>query len=686
MIKKLLFLVFALFLTSIIYAQISRTSEVVTGGSTSSAGSAPYTGTRYQRVAYLIPASELNAPTVGINTNAIINKLGFVFAGSSEIAVTGTFKVWLQNTSDVTYTKSTTIAWAAAGGVTDGMTLVHDGTITLPAHTTVVDVTFSGTANTFTYTGTNIYVAFEFTNVSGTLPLAVNNAYCNSSTAPTGSANGLRRSISTTAMPTTAATSSAFRPYTRLGFTHPTTGATHNNDAEVVAIYTYGSRPISSTTNNQVRALIRNNGNNNLTNLSVTLNRFGTNTFTNTKQVNITAGNYSLVTFDGDNPSTTGLDSIKVTVPSDNVDSNNAKSVPQFVNSNTYALTYGYNTGVTATTATTATEHLMKFNTTSSITLDSVTSFYNTPAVGATYTITLRKATADGLPEAVPVWESTAQTPTGGGVANRVAILPVQVVDPTTYLNGDFYIGIRQTGTTSISLFAQQNVEFPLRPNSVYTSGSAVGALNSFIAGNLNKFYIEPRFTVVTPVTFNNFSGTKQNAINNLTWTTSTEQNNAGFYLERSADGKNFSSLEFIASKAVNGNSNSSLTYVFPDTKPLKGDNYYRLKQVDKDGKSAFSSIVLLRADKKGDLQISSIYPNPVKSEANLVITAPASDKISIAVVDMAGKLITQLNTQVVSGDNMIKLNTSGLASGTYSVKVICSNGCEAAPVKMVKF
>jgi len=192
-------------------------------------------------------------------------------------------------------------------------------------------------------------------------------------------------------------------------------------------------------------------------------------------------------------------------------------------------------------------------------------------------------------------------------------------------------------------------------------------------------------FGTVVPITLLSFKGEKQGAINKLEWTTSTEINNAGFELQRSADGTSFSQLAYMASKAVNGNSNNQLTYSINDVRPLLGNGYYRLKQVDKDGKSSYSSVVLLKGSKPTSLTISSVYPNPSVKELNMVLLSPIADDVKIVVTDITGKVLLQKAVIVSQGDNKVQLNVQSLSQGTYIVKAVCSNGCETAVHRFVK-
>jgi hypothetical protein len=205
----------------------------------------------------------------------------------------------------------------------------------------------------------------------------------------------------------------------------------------------------------------------------------------------------------------------------------------------------------------------------------------------------------------------------------------------------------------------------------------------TFDATGSGGFYVHTG-NFVLPVTLVNFKGERIGAINKLSWQTETEANNSGFELQRSADGINFSKLSFVATKADNGYSNATLSYSYNDENPLRGNNYYRLKQVDKDGKYSYSTVVLLRS-KATEITLSSVYPNPAQNELNLVITSPSSEKVTIVVTDLSGKVIMQQAAQLVIGDNQQQLKVQSLASGTYIIKAVCSSGCETAVHRFVK-
>ena len=187
------------------------------------------------------------------------------------------------------------------------------------------------------------------------------------------------------------------------------------------------------------------------------------------------------------------------------------------------------------------------------------------------------------------------------------------------------------------------------------------------------------------PIQLSNFTGKKAGDKNVLNWTTQAEQNNKEFAMERSADGINFSPISFVKTKAHNGFSTATLQYQYDDAKPFGGNNYYRLKQTDRDGAFTFSNVVLLKGNKPSVLQLSAVYPNPVRSVLNVVVSAPSVENIKLIITDLSGRQIIQHSAKMIGGDNNIQLPVSSLAKGSYLVKAICLNGCETSVQKFVK-
>ena len=156
------------------------------------------------------------------------------------------------------------------------------------------------------------------------------------------------------------------------------------------------------------------------------------------------------------------------------------------------------------------------------------------------------------------------------------------------------------------------------------------------------------------PVTLSKFDALKEGESARLTWKTEEESNNQGFYVQHSTDNVNFRELGF-----VEGNNEPS-EYQFFHRSPESGNNYYRLKQVDYDGKTDFSHIETLFFDSKD--QIWTVTPNPAVEAINLVGLEANSSTI-LEIFDVEGKVVIQ-----ETGVNQV--DVTQLPHGTYLVRI----------------
>ena len=159
-----------------------------------------------------------------------------------------------------------------------------------------------------------------------------------------------------------------------------------------------------------------------------------------------------------------------------------------------------------------------------------------------------------------------------------------------------------------------------------------VAAFDVFFMGNL-----ECQITNFNlPVDLSRFEVETMNSGVQLSWETSSEQNNEGFFVERSWDGKNWQSLQFIAG---HGTTQESHTYTYSDEHLLSGKRFYRLKQVDFDGSFEYSFILSTYFDAPNFSNPLQVFPNP--SNDFLQIQLTNSDQIeSINIMDQYGKSI----------------------------------------------
>lgn len=172
-------------------------------------------------------------------------------------------------------------------------------------------------------------------------------------------------------------------------------------------------------------------------------------------------------------------------------------------------------------------------------------------------------------------------------------------------------------------------------------------------------------FTTALPVELTNFSGRLINDQVSLAWSTGSEHSCSGFRVEHSLDGKTFDQLSFVSTKATNGNSNETLNYEFVDSKPA-ALNYYRIAQVDIDGKTNYSQIITI--DVNALTNTINTFPNPVNNQLNIQYYTSKVSKADIRLSDMLGRTVYHNANNTLVGNNQVVVDMSAMNSGMYIV------------------
>jgi hypothetical protein len=155
-----------------------------------------------------------------------------------------------------------------------------------------------------------------------------------------------------------------------------------------------------------------------------------------------------------------------------------------------------------------------------------------------------------------------------------------------------------------------------------------------------------------------------------LNWTTAAEEENAGFFIERSEDGVNYVRLNWVASL---GNTTEGHQYAYNDDENLiKGSRYYyRLIQMDQDGtEHQFCEVKTLEIPGEFVNNLS-IQPNPTKGEVVLIFDAEEDGQVQVRVFDVLGQMVLdagQFNVQ--AGNNRYPLSIQELAPATYFIQL----------------
>ncbi len=176
------------------------------------------------------------------------------------------------------------------------------------------------------------------------------------------------------------------------------------------------------------------------------------------------------------------------------------------------------------------------------------------------------------------------------------------------------------------------------------------GRVNIGVYGNTPE--ASKSSTTGLPVELLNFNALKEGRQVMLIWQTASEQNSDYFIVEQSTDAKTFSTLERVKAQ---GESNAIHNYKVLDKNPAKGMNYYRLKQMDMNGKFSYSKIIWVAMDE----DIVSFYPNPASK--TISFNKPIE---SIIIRDLQGKeVLSRRNIRAV-------LDISTLQPGVYIMDI----------------
>ena len=189
------------------------------------------------------------------------------------------------------------------------------------------------------------------------------------------------------------------------------------------------------------------------------------------------------------------------------------------------------------------------------------------------------------------------------------------------------------------------------------------------------------RDAVVLPIVLTKFTGIQQDAVIDLNWETATETNVDYFEVEHSADGNNFTKIATVASKYHN--SALPTGYNMVHDAPVKGINFYRLKQFDLDGKYSYSEIIPVQFNYP-IVQKIKIYPNPVFNNLNLELTVLQNSTLLCKIYNAAGREVKAFTTSVSAGINNVHTNISNLPNGNYIIVIINKND-RVAETKFVK-
>ncbi len=190
------------------------------------------------------------------------------------------------------------------------------------------------------------------------------------------------------------------------------------------------------------------------------------------------------------------------------------------------------------------------------------------------------------------------------------------------------------------------------RVNDIVASGDQF----RMVGTNDAKFLVN--FGSTLPVSFRSFDAKLIQGDARLAWTTASEQNSLEFRVQHSLDGSNWEELGRVAAA---GNSDRDRNYSFTHPAPAAGAHYYRLLQVDIDGRQHYSDVRLLQVIGNNALRL---YPNP--AAGNVQIQRTNTNRVYISVVNSQG----QRMYQSWHSENQVTLPSQSWPAGIYKIQV----------------
>lgn len=202
------------------------------------------------------------------------------------------------------------------------------------------------------------------------------------------------------------------------------------------------------------------------------------------------------------------------------------------------------------------------------------------------------------------------------------------------------------------------------------------------IPGSLAALFTLGSSDLPLPVNLTAFTAVAQGPDAVLNWATAQETNSQGFEVQVSADGTTFSKLGFVASATPN--SSAARAYQYRDaTAGKQGTRYYRLRQLDLDGKEGFFGPQAVAFG--AAVAAVHAYPNPFGSEINLTLQAATAGQAAVSVLDGVGRQVRAWQPTLAAGASTLLLaDLQTLPHGLYVVQVRYADG-QTQRLKLVK-
>lgn len=240
---------------------------------------------------------------------------------------------------------------------------------------------------------------------------------------------------------------------------------------------------------------------------------------------------------------------------------------------------------------------------------------------------------------------------------------------------------ITVTGNTSQTVYinAANNVSTYANVNNMIPDANGKITINvTYGENNTNseKYYylgmVEINYAATTlPVKLLSFSGKRTISGNQLEWKTTNEVDNKGFEVLRKVEGVRQEGLEFVKIGEVQatfipiaiGTPLSTFSYSYNDKTPVNGNNYYQLKQIDHNGASVLSEVIIVKGEQ------TPLLANLSGNKLTVFVTTKKGEG-KFALLDMNGKKVLSQNVNLAEENSTYTFAVPNLPVGMYVLKL----------------
>lgn len=246
--------------------------------------------------------------------------------------------------------------------------------------------------------------------------------------------------------------------------------------------------------------------------------------------------------------------------------------------------------------------------------------------------------------------------------------LALKAVDPVLQFLSDLSI-TKYSGANEDGIYNPSGGTAKVFTLSDITTGFEHGAhYLEFTTSSFSEFWIHTGFYIL-PVSLTNFTADKKANQTILKWNTSHEENLDRFIIERSADAINYTA---IGSVAATGNSNKNNAYSYSDLSPLNGKNFYRLQQVDRNGRKMASRVLMVNQTPGDNISVALAYQS--FKQVQVTINGKVNNG-SFIIHDGSGRKVKTYRISTSEAGTVLNIDLNHCGPGMYTYQLVTGQG-----------